>query len=175
MKRISIAFFIVMLFALSSLAQDGNASKAPVIALKDLTGKTVRLSDFKGKVVLLNFWATWCVPCAAEIPELIKWQNDHKSEGLQVVGITYPPTSAAKVRQFARENKINYPVLFGFKATKKLFEPSDTLPMTIIIGKNGNIVDRIDGVIFADEFENKVRPLLGKSINTKLYLKRPGR
>jgi thiol-disulfide isomerase/thioredoxin len=163
MKRISLAFFIVMLFALSSLAQDDGASKAPVIALKDLTGKIVRLSDFKGKVVLLNFWATWCVPCAAEIPELVKWQKDYKSEGLQVIGVAYPPASATKVRRFARQNKINYPVLFGFKATKKLFEPNDTLPVTIIIGKNGNVVDRIEGIIFADEFENKVKPLLRKS------------
>lgn len=175
MKRVSIAFFIVMLFALPSPAQDGSANKAPAIALKDLTGKIIKLSDFKGKVVLLNFWATWCVPCAAEIPELIKWQNEYKSRGLQVIGITYPPTSAAKVRRFARRNKINYPVLFGFKATKELFEPSDTLPMTIIIGRKGNIVDRIEGVIFTDEFESKVKPLLRKSIETKLYVKRPAR
>lgn len=162
MKRVSIAFFIVMLFTLPSLAQDGSANKAPAVALKDMSGKTVRLSDFKGKVVLVNFWATWCVPCAAEIPELIKWQNEYKGKGLQIIGITYPPTSGRKVRRFARQNKINYPVLFGFKATKKLFEPSDTLPMTIIIGRKGEVVDRIEGVIFADEFENKVKPLLRK-------------
>jgi thiol-disulfide isomerase/thioredoxin len=175
MKRVSIAFFIVILFALSSLAQDGGANKAPAVALKDLTGKTVKLSDFKGKVVLLNFWATWCVPCAAEIPQLVKWQNDYKGEGLQVIGVTYPPASAAKVRRFARQNKINYPIMFGFEATKKLFEPSDTLPMTILIGRNGNVVDRIEGVIFDDEFESKVKPLLRKSIKTMLYVKRPGR
>lgn len=162
MKRISIAFFIMILFALPSLAQDGGANKAPAVALKDLSGKTVKLSDFKGKVVLVNFWATWCVPCAAEIPGLVKWQNEYKSRGLQVMGITYPPASVRKVRRFARTNKINYPVLFGSKATKKLFEPSDTLPMTIIIGRDGNVIDRIEGVIFADEFENKVKPLLKK-------------
>jgi thiol-disulfide isomerase/thioredoxin len=160
MKRVFVAFLIITLFALSSLAQDDGANKAPAVALNDLNGKTVKLSDFKGKVVLLNFWATWCVPCAAEIPELIKWQNEYKSKGLQVIGITYPPTSVRKARRFARTNKINYPVLFGSKATKKLFEPSDTLPMTIIIGKDGNVVDQIEGVVFADEFENKVKPLL---------------
>lgn len=160
MNRVSIAFFIITLFALSCLAQAGSANKAPAIALKDLTGKTVKLSDFKGKVVLLNFWATWCVPCAAEIPELIKWQNDYRDKGLQVIGITYPPTSVGKVHRFTRTYKINYPVLFGSKATKKLFEPSNTLPMTIIIGKDGNIINRIEGVIFADEFDSKVKPLL---------------
>jgi thiol-disulfide isomerase/thioredoxin len=160
LNRVFPAFLSIILFAASSLAQAGNANKAPAITLKDLNGKTVKLSDFKGSVILVNFWATWCVPCAAEIPELVKWQNEYGDKGLQIIGITYPPASGRKVRRFARENKINYPVLFGSKATKKLFEPSDTLPMTIIIGKDGAVKDRIEGVIFADEFESKVKTLL---------------
>jgi thiol-disulfide isomerase/thioredoxin len=159
MKGILIAVILVFLFALPSLAQGGNAVKAPAISLKDLTGKTVKLSDFKGKVVLLNFWAVWCVPCAAEVPQLVKWQAEYKGR-LQIVGITYPPTSTAKVRRFVKDNKISYPILIGSKATKKLFEQTDTLPVTVIIDTNGNLVDRIDGIIFSDEFETKVRTIL---------------
>lgn len=153
-------FALFALFALSALAQDGAATKAPAIALKDLKGKTVTLSDFRGKIVLLNFWATWCVPCAAEVPEMVKWQDEYRASGLRIVGITYPPTTAAKIRSFVRKYKINYPILIGTRKTKRLFEPSVTLPVTVIIDREGNIIDRIDGIIFKDEFEAKIKPLI---------------
>lgn len=159
MKQILTTLAVTLIFAVSLFAQDGSSSKTPSVVLKDRKGKTVKLSDFKGKIVLLNFWATWCVPCAAEAPKLVKWQEQYK-DLLQIIGVTYPPTNMAKVRGFVRKNKINYPILLGSKATKKLFESSDTLPITVIIDRQGKMVDRIDGVIFADEFETKIKPLL---------------
>ncbi|HEV8593590.1 MAG TPA: TlpA disulfide reductase family protein [Pyrinomonadaceae bacterium] len=156
MKKLLPSIVLCLLLLLPAF---GQTVKAPALALKDLNGKTVRLSDFKGKIVLINFWATWCVPCAAEVPELVKWQERYKADGLQIIGITYPPTAIGKVRRFVRQNKINYPVLLGSKATKKLFEPTDTLPITVIIDREGNVKDRIDGIVFADEFETKVKPL----------------
>ena len=160
MKHLTALIILTLTLAFAAVAQDAKTVKAPTVILKDMRGKTVKLSDFKGKVVLLNFWATWCVPCAAEVPDLVKWQDQYKTDGLQVIGITYPPTNAAAVRSFFRKNKINYPILLGSKATKKLFEPSDILPITVIIDRNGKIVDRIEGVIFTDEFETKIKPLL---------------
>ena len=154
-----IPILLVFLSATVSLAQETKPLKAPSLELKDLNGKTVKLSKYKGKVVLVNFWATWCAPCVAEVPELVKWQNEHKDE-LQILGITYPPASLRKIRRFVRDHGINYPILLGSKATKRLFEPSDNLPITVIIDREGNIVDRIDGVIFMDEFETKIRPLI---------------
>lgn len=154
-----IPILLVFLSATVSLAQETKPLKAPLLELKDLNGQTVKLSKYKGKVVLVNFWATWCAPCVAEVPELVKWQNEHKDE-LQIIGITYPPASLRKVRGFVRDHGINYPILLGSKATKRLFEPSDNLPITVIIDRDGNIVDRIDGVIFVDEFETKIRPLI---------------
>ena len=148
------------MLAFSSYAQNGSVEKTPTIALKDLKGKTVSLSDFKGKIVLLNFWATWCAPCKAEIPELIKWQNEYKDAGLQIIGITYPPAGRAAVRRFARRMKINYPVLFGTKKTKALFDSGETLPFSVVIGEEGNIRERIEGVIFGEEFDEKIKPLL---------------
>ena len=149
-----------MLMPAIIFAQNNKPEKAPAILLKDINGKTVSLEDFKGKVILLNFWATWCPPCRAEIPELIKWQNEYGNKGLQIIGITYPPTNRAKVRSFVRQNEINYPVLFGSKKTKQLFDSGDTMPFSVVIDKDGNIKERIEGIIFAEEFDEKIKPLL---------------
>jgi peroxiredoxin len=160
MKRFTIIASLVVTLACFSSAQDSQKIKAPNMILRDIYGKTVKLADFKGKVLLLNFWATWCVPCAAEAPDLVKWQNQYGDQGLQIIGITYPPTSIAKVRRFIKKNKVTYPIFLGSRATKKLFESSDTLPITVIIDRQGKIAGRINGVIFADEFETKVKPFL---------------
>lgn len=148
--------------ALSALifAQSVQNKKVPDVLLKDLKGKTVKIKDFKGRVLLLNFWATWCVPCLAEVPELVKWQKEYEKQGLQIVGITYPPTDRVKVRNFARRNKINYPILFGSKETRELFDSGETMPLTVVVDKDGNIREIIEGIIFADEFDEKIKPLL---------------
>ncbi len=148
-------------------AQSVQAKKTPDISLKDLKGKTVKIADFKGKVVLLNFWATWCAPCLAEIPELIKWQKEYENQGLQIIGITYPPTNRVKTRNFAHRNKINYPILFGSKETKAMFDSGETMPLTVVIDRDGNIKELIEGVIFAEEFDEKIKPLLGSDANKK--------
>jgi thiol-disulfide isomerase/thioredoxin len=138
----------------------GQDSRAKELTLKDIHGRYVRLSDYRGKVVLINFWATWCPPCRAEIPDLIRLQRDYRSAGLQVVGITYPPQKLTTVRAFVRSLKMNYPVSLGTKKTKLLFSESETLPMTIVIGKDGTVKDIIDGILLPEEFEQKIKPLL---------------
>ena len=79
MNRLVAAISLAFILTAAAFAQGGKAAKAPSVSLRDLGGKTVRLRDFRGKVVLLNFWATWCVPCAAETPELVKWQADTRT------------------------------------------------------------------------------------------------
>ena len=154
-----IVFVLLLLVApVVSLAQ--NPQPAPPVILKDLRGRTVRLSDFKGKVVLLNFWATWCPPCRAEIPELIKWQRQYRLAGLQVIGVTYPPTNRRRVERFTRARKVNYPVLLGSKETKALFNAGETLPFSIVIDRKGNVSESIEGILLAEEFDEKVKPLL---------------
>ena len=138
----------------------GQSSKAPALVLKDLRGRTVRLSNYKGKVVLLNFWATWCPPCRAEMPELIKMQRRYRSLGLQVIGITYPPQVRGEVRQFIKKLGVNYPIALGTKETKTLFDESETLPVTIVIDRQGNVHERIEGILLPEEFEQKIKPLL---------------
>jgi thiol-disulfide isomerase/thioredoxin len=157
MKRI---IYLAVILMMTTMTQGQSAQKTPALSLRDLQGRRLRLSDYKGKVVLLNFWATWCPPCRAEIPDLVKMQREYKSRGLQVIGITYPPETAGEVRQFTRKLRINYPVALGTKETRSLFDQSETLPLTILIDREGNIRDRIEGILLPEEFEQKIKPLL---------------
>jgi thiol-disulfide isomerase/thioredoxin len=151
---------VTLLVALSSLVQGQGEQPAPGLELKDIEGRALRLSDFKGKVVLLNFWATWCAPCRSEIPDLVKWQREYKSQSLQVIGVTYPPEELAEVRKFIKSVEINYPVALGEEQTKAKFDKGENLPVTVVIDKKGMIREVIQGIIFPEEFEQKVKPLL---------------
>ena len=148
----------MLLFA-PAVARSQNAPPTE-LTFKDLNGRVVRLSDYRGKVVLLNFWATWCPPCRVEIPDLIKLQRDYGNRGLQVIGITYPPQKRAQVRRFVQKAKVNYPVGLGTKQTPLLFTTSENLPLTIVIGTDGRVRDIIDGILLPEEFEQKIKPLL---------------
>ena len=138
----------------------GQETQPLELIFKDLKGREVRLSDYRGKVVMLNFWATWCPPCRAEIPDLIRLQRDYGSRGLQVIGVTYPPQTLAEVRRYAQKAKMNYPVGIGTQKMKLLFTTSESLPMTIVIGADGRIRDTIEGILLPEEFEQKIKPLL---------------
>lgn len=138
----------------------GQETRPAELTLKDIKGRYIRLHDYRGKVVLINFWATWCPPCRAEIPDLIKLQREYRSRGLQVIGVTYPPQKLATVRRFVRRAKLNYPVALGTKATMSIFTSSETLPVTIVIGTDGRVRDIIEGILLPEEFEQKIKPLL---------------
>jgi thiol-disulfide isomerase/thioredoxin len=154
------AITATLFVALSSLVRGQGEKPAPKLELKDVEGRALRLSDYKGKVVLLNFWATWCAPCRAEMPDLVKWQRGYKSKGLQVIGVTYPPEELAEVREFIKSIKVNYPVALGDEQTKAVFDVGETLPVTVVIDKKGLVREVIQGIIFQEEFEQKVKPLL---------------
>ena len=153
---------IILIAALLWFASPGLAqeSPSPELNLKSISGREIRLSNYKDKVVLINFWATWCPPCRAEIPDLIKLQREYKSRGLQIIGVTYPPQTFAEVRRFVRRTKMNYPVALGNKETRSRFSSSETLPLTIVIGKDGRVRDIIEGILLPEEFGQKIKPLL---------------
>jgi thiol-disulfide isomerase/thioredoxin len=157
MRRIVIVMLLAVLPS-ASFGQTGQ--KAPPLVLKDLRGRNLRLSDYKGKVVLLNFWATWCPPCRAEMPDLIKMQREYRSRGLRIIGVTYPPEDIVEVRQFIRQLKVNYPIALGTKETKTLFDETETLPLTVVIDRLGNVRELIEGILLPQEFEQKIKPLL---------------
>jgi thiol-disulfide isomerase/thioredoxin len=147
----------------ATVAHAQGVQKPPPLTFKDIRGRNIRLSQYKGKVVLLNFWATWCPPCRAEMPDLVKMQREYAKQGLQVVGVTYPPETVSKVRRFVRRLGVNYPIVLGTKETKALFDKGETLPLTVVIDRDGNIRETIEGILLPEEFEQKVKPLLKKS------------
>jgi thiol-disulfide isomerase/thioredoxin len=151
---------LVLLLITLPLITLGQSEKAPALALKDLRGRAFRLGDYKGKVVLLNFWATWCPPCRAEMPDLIKMQREYGRKGLRVIGVTYPPQEIEEVRQLIKQLGVNYPVALGTKEMKTLFDETETLPLTVVIDRQGNVRDRIEGILLPQEFEQKIKPLL---------------
>lgn len=152
---------LTALLLFPTVAVVAQSSTPPAsLRLKDIHGRWLGLSDYKGKVVLINFWATWCPPCRQEIPDLTKLQRQYRNRGLQIIGITYPPETLPEVRGFGRKFKINYPVAIGTKANKAQFTSSETLPVTVVIDRDGAVRDVIEGIMYADEFDQKVKPLL---------------
>jgi cytochrome c biogenesis protein CcmG/thiol:disulfide interchange protein DsbE len=144
MKNIA-RFMIPLSLALAVLLNAGYAAAvdddpmAPDFALTDLNGNTLSLSDFEGKVLFLNFWATWCPPCRAEIPDFIEVYDEYKDMGLAILGISVDQMSAKRVSAFVERQKMNYPVAM---ATKKLFQdyPSPgAIPTTLVIDGSGKI------------------------------------
>ena len=160
MRMILLMALLLVVLPVSAGAQSSQPTSS--LTLQDLHGRKLRLADYKGRVVLVNFWATWCQPCRAEIPDLIAKQREYRNRGLQIVGVTYPPENISEVRRFARKLRMNYPVAIGTNAIKSLFTSSKTLPMTVVIDRDGSVRDVIEGIMYEDEFEQKVKPLLSQ-------------
>ena len=133
---------------------------APDFALSDADGRTVRLADFKGKVVLLDFWATWCGPCKIEIPWFMEFQRKYKDQGFSVLGVSMDEGGWPTVRPFVEEMKMNYPVLLGNDETATAFGGIEVLPTTFIIDKQGRVVTTHMGLVSKDEMEETIRSLL---------------
>ncbi len=128
--------------------------------LKDLRSKKVNLSDFKGKVVLLNFFATWCPPCRQEIPELVGIYHQYKKKGLVVLGVSLDMDKAPFVlKSFIKEMKIPYPILIGTQEVAENYQISG-VPTTLIINKEGKIFKRFDGLVPTEYFEKVLKGLL---------------
>ncbi|MEJ7617248.1 MAG: TlpA disulfide reductase family protein [Pyrinomonadaceae bacterium] len=130
------------------------------VTLRDFRHRKRSLADYRGKVVLVNFWASWCPPCRAEMPDLVKLQRRYGPRGLQIVGITYPEDNRLDARQIVRQLRINYPVLWGTSDAAALFDVAAELPVTIVIDRAGRVRERIVGILLQQEFEEKIKPLL---------------
>ena len=129
----------------------GNYASAPNFKLTDINGKTITLSDHKGKILFLNFWATWCPPCREEIPDFIEAYAEQKANGLEIVGISLDTNGKEAVAAFVEKYKINYPVVLETgRNTEKIindYQPGQYIPTTIIIDKSGRIRHKEVGAI----------------------------
>ncbi len=134
---------------------------APSFDRVDLEGKRVELSAYRGKVVLLNFWATWCGPCLTETPVFVSWQKQYGGQGLQVIGISMDD-DAPPVRRMYRKYRMNYPVAMGDAKLGELYGGVLGLPVTYLIDSHGKIVRRYEGAVDLKELEKEVQGLLGK-------------
>ena len=139
----------------AALAAKGH--DAPDFVLTDLKGHNLKLSDLRGKAVVLNFWATWCPPCKEEIPWFVEFQKRYGSQGLQVVGVSMDDGDRKDVEKFAAENSINYPVLLGKEKVAEQYGGIDYLPTTFYIDRNGEVMDRVFGQPGRDEIEQSVK------------------
>jgi peroxiredoxin len=127
--------------------------------LKDMHGADVRLSDFKSKVLLINFWGTWCAPCRAEIPELIKIADKYKDKGVVVLGLAQQDTPE-DLRAFAAEHKMNYQSLLSTEEVEEAFGPMWAVPMSFIVDRAGSICFKHIGPVTQEQVEKALQPLL---------------
>ena len=133
---------------------------APEFALKDANGKTVRLEDYKGKVILLDFFATWCGPCKIEIPWFMEMERKNKDRGFAVLGVSMDDEGWDIVKPFLAELGVNYRVVIGNDSTAQLYGGVDALPTTFLIDRNGKIASVHIGLASKKVFEDGIEQLL---------------
>lgn len=146
----------------SSLKPPAERKRAPEFALKDADGRTVRLSDYRGKVVLLNFWATWCGPCKIEIPWFNEFQQQHRERGLVVLGISMDEEGWDVIKPFVTALKVNYRILLGDETVADLYGGVSSLPTSFLIDRQGKIASVHVGLVSKSVYEREIEELLAQ-------------
>ena len=145
----------------ASRVSNAPAPAAPVLVATDLAGQRVDLADLKGRVVLVDFWATWCDPCREEIPIFVALQDKYRERGLVVIGVSLDDNDAP-VRDFYRTFRMNYPVVMGDAKMAESFGGVLGLPVAFLIGRDGRVAEKLAGQMDASAFESKIVGLLGE-------------
>ena len=139
------------------LVGDVRGVQAPDFELATLDGQKVKLSDYRGKAVLLNFWATWCAPCKVEMPWFVDLQKQYGKDGLVILGVAMDDSEPPKIAQFASEMGVNYPVLLGTDKVSEEYGNVEYLPTSFYINRQGKIVGKGTGLLGRGEIEENVQ------------------
>jgi cytochrome c biogenesis protein CcmG, thiol:disulfide interchange protein DsbE len=139
--------------------KQGQALLAPDFTLPQLDGQTLRLSSYRGKVVLLDFWATWCVPCREEIPHFLELEDKYRADGFEIIGVSMDD-GPEPVRSFSREFHMNYPVVMGNAKIGELYGGVLGLPIAFLLDRNGRVHAKHIGAIRPEIIEKEVVALL---------------
>jgi thiol-disulfide isomerase/thioredoxin len=168
---IVVTLMLVFGFKLARRSKQGTTSgtaqmksaAAPDFTLQSLEGKTVRLSDFRGKPVVLNFWATWCAPCKIEMPWFVDLQKQYGPAGVQFLGVAMDDASTKDIAEFAQSMNVNYPILIGKESVGDDYGGVQFLPETFYIDRNGKVVDKAFGLKGRGDIEDDIKKILGSN------------
>jgi peroxiredoxin len=141
---------------------DLRGKRAPDFSLRTVEGKKVSLSDYKGKAVLINFWATWCAPCKIEMPWLVALRKQYAPQGFEILGVSEDEagTPRTKLAKFGQEEGLNYPLLVGDDAVSRKYGGVEFLPTSYFVGRDGKIVAETAGLVSKDEVEASIKKAL---------------
>jgi peroxiredoxin len=160
---VAVSSFVLACFAAAATAQAAAidvGSPAPTWKLKDMQGKTISSADFKGKVVVVDFWATWCPPCVSEIPGYIELQKKYADQGLVFVGLSVDQAGPEVVNKFIADHHVNYDVALADEKTASAFGGFEAIPTTFVIDRTGHIANMKTGSMPEAAFEALLEPLL---------------
>jgi peroxiredoxin len=146
----------------STFVKPGDRRMAPDFELTDEAGRGVRLSNFRGEVVLLNFWATWCAPCKHEIPWFVEFQRSNRQSGFSVLGVSMDEGGWVAVKPYLQEERVNYPVVIGNDGVAGLYDGLHTIPLTLIIDRSGRIAAVHSGLCTKQEYEADIAVVLNE-------------
>ncbi len=147
--------------ARAAVKPEAKRKPAPDFALKDDMGRTVKLSDYKGKIVLLNFWATWCGPCKLEIPWFVEFEQKYKDKGFAVLGISMDEEGWDIVKPYVDKAKMNYRIVIGNDSMAQQWGGVDSLPTSFMIDREGRIAATHVGLVSKGEYQKDINELLG--------------
>ena len=167
MSRIQVAaasaallFFLASCSKPRELKSEAQRKLAPNFSLKDADGNPVNLADYRGKVVLVNFWATWCGPCEVEIPWFVEFEQKYKDQGFAVLGLSMDDDGWKAVRPYIASHKINYRVMIASEVVSQQFGDIDSLPTSFVLDRQGRIATNHVGLVDKRDYQNEILKLL---------------